>query len=186
MSTQPLQQCIEVSRQVMANVTPEQMQNQTPCASWDVAGLINHMVGAQHFWVGPLKGEAPSGDELPDFAAGDWMGAFDQASAGALEAFQAEGALDGMVKAPFGEMPGTAWMGLAMNDTFTHAWDLAKATGQDTNLAPELAQAILAQAQQAIPDAFRGDEGAPFGPQAECADDACAADQLAAFLGRQV
>lgn len=185
MSTQPLQQCMDVSRGVLANVTADQLQNSTPCASWDVAGLINHMVGAQHFFQGPLKGEAPGG-ELPNFAAGDYMAAWDEASSASLAAFSAEGALEGTIKAPFGEMPGPAWMGLAMNDTFTHAWDLAKATGQDTNLAPELATAILAQAQQAIPDAFRGEEGAPFGAQAECADDACAADKLAAFLGRQV
>lgn len=186
MSAQPLQQCIEVSREVMSNVTADQLQNSTPCASWDVAGLINHMVGAQHFFTAPLTGEAPA-DDMPDFAAGDYMAAWDEASSASLAAFSAEGALEGTVTAPFGEMPGPAWMGIAMNDTFTHAWDLAKATGQDTNLAPELAAAILAQAQQTIPDAFRGEEGAaPFGNQAECADDACAADKLAAFLGRQV
>ena len=77
-------------------------------------------------------------------------------------------------------------MGLATTDTFQHAWDLAKATGQDSDLAPELATALLSQAQQSISDAFRGPEGAPFGAEQECGDGASNADQLAAFLGRTV
>jgi uncharacterized protein (TIGR03086 family) len=79
-----------------------------------------------------------------------------------------------------------AFMGLVVNDTFTHGWDLAKATGQSTDLNPELAVGILAQAKMSIPDTFRGPEGAPFGVAADCPDGACAADQLAAFLGRTV
>ena len=38
----------------------------------------------------------------------------------------------------------------------------------------------------AIQDAFRGPEGAPFGPEQPAPAGASAADQLAAFLGRRV
>ncbi len=41
-----------------------------------------------------------------------------------------------------------ALMGLSTTVTFTHAWDLARATGQDTNLDPELATTLLAQSRQ--------------------------------------
>lgn len=174
-----------VARQVMQGVTADQMSAATPCASWDVAGLINHMVGGNQFFAAGMRGQAPSADET-NWAAGDWQASFDTNAADALAAFGEEGALERTVTLPFGEMPGAAFMGLAMTDTFQHAWDLAKATGQDTNLAPEMAQQLLAQCKQSIQDGFRGPEGAPFGAQAECADDACAADQLAAFLGRQV
>ncbi len=50
MSTAPLQQAIAATRGVLAAVTADQMQNATPCDSWDVAGVINHVVGAQHFF----------------------------------------------------------------------------------------------------------------------------------------
>jgi len=185
MSTQPLQMAQDVVRQVMANVTPEQMSAATPCASWDVAGLINHLVGGNQFFAAGMRGQAPSADET-NWAEGDWRASYDAQANEALAAFGEEGALERMVELPFGTMPGAAFMGLAMTDTFQHAWDLAKATGQDTNLAPEMAQQLLAQCKQSIQDEFRGPEGAPFGAQVECADDACAADQLAAFLGRQV
>ncbi len=186
MSTQPLQQAIEATRGVLAQVQADQMQAATPCESWNVADLINHVVGAQSFFAAGLKGEQPSSEEV-DWAAGDFLAAYDNACSQTLEAFSAEGALEKMVQMPFGEMPGAAVMGLAMTDTFQHGWDIAKATGQSTDLNPQLAAGILQQAQQSIPDAFRGADGqAPFGAQQQCADGSCNADQLAAFLGRQV
>jgi len=77
-------------------------------------------------------------------------------------------------------------MGLSMTDTFTHAWDLARATGQDTNLAPELAAQLLAQSRQSIQPAFRSEDGAIFGLEQSAPEGASPADQLAAFLGRTV
>ncbi len=91
-----------------------------------------------------------------------------------------------MYTLPFGTMPGSAFMGLATTDTFVHAWDLAKSTGQSTDLDPTMAAALLAQSKAAIQDSFRGPEGAPFGPEAEAPADASDADRLAAFLGRTV
>jgi uncharacterized protein (TIGR03086 family) len=77
-------------------------------------------------------------------------------------------------------------MGLAMTDTFTHAWDVAKATGQDTDLAPELAAQLLEASKMMIQPAFRSEEGTVFGPEQTAPDGASTADQLAAFLGRKV
>ncbi len=184
MSTQPLEQAMAVSRGVLAAVTPDQMQASTPCESWDVAALINHMVGAQNFFTAGMEGSPPG--EEQDYAGGDYMAAFDEAAAKTVACFQADGALERTVSLPFGDMPGAAFMGLAMTDTFQHSWDLAKATGQDTDLAPQLAEGLLAASRQSISDGFRGPEGAPFGSEKQCPDGSCNADQLAAFLGRDV
>jgi uncharacterized protein (TIGR03086 family) len=186
MSTQPLQMVNASTRSVLANITADQLQNTTACASWDVAGIINHVIGAQGFFVAGMTGQPPSGEEV-DYAAGDFLASYDEATQAAVDCFGAEGALDGMVKMPFGEMPGRAVLGLAMTDNFTHGWDLAKATGQSTDLAPELAAQLLESSRQMIQPAFRGEDGvAPFGAEQECPDGACNADQLAAFLGRDV
>lgn len=184
MSTQPLEQAISTSRGVLAAVSSDQLTQSTPCASWDVAALINHMVGAQYFFTSAVTGEAPG--EAPDFAAGDYLAAFDEATAKCVGAFQADGVMGQTLKTPLGEFPAPAFMGLAITDTLTHAWDLAKATGQGTDLAPELAAGVLAQAKASIPDTYRGPEGAPFGSQKEAPEGATNADQLAAFLGREV
>ncbi len=184
MSTAPLEQAIEVAANVIANVDETQLSSPTPCASWDVAELINHMVGGQGFFAAAVNGEPPSGES--DAAAGDFNAAFATASAGCVAAFQSLDDMNSIVKAPFGEMPAHAFMGLAMTDTFQHAWDLAKATGQDTDLAPAMAELLLNASKQSIRENFRGPEGAPFGPEQASADDAPAADRLAAFLGRAV
>ena len=184
MSTQSLEAAIASTRGVLVGVSADQMGNDTPCAAWDVSGLINHVVGGLHFFVAGVKGAPPA--EAPDFAAGDFVASFDAAATELVGAFGAEGALEKMYELPFGTMPGSAFMGLAMTDTFQHGWDLAKATGQSTDLAPELASALLAQSKQAIQESFRGPEGAPFGTEQSCPDGSSTADELAAFLGRAV
>jgi uncharacterized protein (TIGR03086 family) len=185
MSTAPLEQAIEVAGGVIANVDASQLSAPTPCASWDVAALIDHMVGGQVFFAAAVNGQPPS-DEPVDAASGDFGAAFAAASSDCVAAFQSLDDMNEIVKAPFGEMPAQAFMGLAMTDTFQHAWDLAKATGQDTDLAPGMAEMLLAASQQNIQDNFRGPEGAPFGAEQTASDDAPAADRLAAFLGRAV
>ncbi len=185
MSTQPLEQAIATTRSVLGNVSADQMGADTPCASWKVNELVNHLIGAQHFFLAGINGTPPSGADA-DYASGDFLSAFDDASAQVVAALSAEGALGKTYKLPFGEMPGAAVMGLAMTDTFQHGWDLAKATGQSTDLAPDLAAGILAQSKQMIQDGFRGPEGAPFGAEQQAGDGATNADQLAAFLGRKV
>jgi len=184
--TAPLEQAIASTRQAMASVQPDQLSAQSPCAEWDVAGVINHVIGGAQFFTAGMKGQPPA--EGQNWAEGDYMAAFDQATAEVVESFQQDGALEQTIALPFGEMPGAAVMGIAMTDIFTHGWDIAKATGQSTDLSPELAAGLLAQSQQAISPDWRGPEGspAPFGAEAECADGSCAADQLAAFLGRNV
>jgi uncharacterized protein (TIGR03086 family) len=186
MSTAPLEQAMQATRTVLAGVSREQLTSATPCASWKVSDLVNHVVGGQFFFAAAASGQAPTG-EPPDFSAGDFLASFDEGSAASLAAFRAEGAMERIVHLPFGDMPGAAVVGIAATDTFTHGWDLAKATGQRTDLAPELAAGLLAGVRAAIPDSFRGADGAaPFGPEQSAPAGASNADQLAAFLGRSV
>jgi uncharacterized protein (TIGR03086 family) len=187
MATEGFEQAVAVAKSVLANVRPDQLDDPTPCASWKVRDVINHVVGGSFFFAAATNGETPAdAGGAPDFASGDYQATYEDGSKQAIAAFAAPGALERIVKVPFGEFPGVAWMGLATTDTFAHAWDLAKATGQPTDLAPELAAQLLAGARQAIPDQFRGDEPMPFGPEKSCPEGASDADRLAAFLGRTV
>ena len=185
MSTQTLEQAIATTRAVLVGVSAGQLADSTPCASWKVSELINHIVGGQYFFAAGATGEAPGG-ESPDFSAGDFVSAFDAGSAACVSAFNGEGVMAKMLTLPFGQMPGAAFAGLAATDTFQHGWDLAKATGQSTDLSPELAAGLLAGAKMAISDGFRGPEGAPFGAATQAPAGASNADELAAFLGRTV
>jgi uncharacterized protein (TIGR03086 family) len=186
MSTQPLEQAISSTRSVLAGVKQDQLASPTPCQSWNVAQLVDHIVGGQYFFAAMACGDPPSG-ETRTYADGDFLAEFDKGSAECLAAFGAPGAMERVLKLPFGEMPGSRFVGLATVDTFVHGWDLAKATGQKPNFDPELADALLAGSRQAIQESFRGADGkAPFGPEQKAPDGASTADQLAAFLGRSV
>jgi uncharacterized protein (TIGR03086 family) len=189
MSTDALAQAFADTRTVLAKVKPDQLDLPTPCASWKVRDLIGHIVGgSQWFGASVAAGESPAFDDsdMSKLAESDYVAEFDKGAAESVAAFGAPGALEKMVKLPFGTMPVAAFMGLATTDVFTHGWDLAKATGQSTDIDPQLAEQILAGAKQSTSDAFRGPEGAPFGPEQEAPAGATAADQLAAFLGRTV
>ncbi len=186
MSTETLERAFGVAKGVLANVKPDQLDLPTPCKSWDVRALINHLVGGPFFFASSTNtGDAgDAGGESPDLASGDFVASYEDGTKQATEAFGTPGAQEKIIKLPFGEFPGSAWMGIATLDTFTHAWDLAKATGQSTDLDPELAGQLNEQAKVSIGDGFRGDEPMPFGPRQEAPAGACAADQLAALMGR--
>lgn len=189
MSTEGLAKSHAAARAAIAGVTADQLDQPTPCASWTVRELANHLVaGNQWFAASVNAGTSPEeSDDGPDFADGDLVAAFDDSSRQAVDAFGTPGAQDKMVTLPFGTMPVGAFLGLATTDQFTHAWDLARATGQQIDFDQDHAEALLEGAKASIPDAFRGPDGqAPFGPAVEVADDAPAADRLAGFLGRQV
>jgi uncharacterized protein (TIGR03086 family) len=190
MGTESLAAAFATARGVLSNVTADQLADATPCASWDVRRLVNHLVGGAHwFEITTNAGASPEVDDTEDtdFTTGDMVAAYDTATAGALAAFGAEGALDRMITLPFGTFPGAAFMGLATVDHFTHAWDLARATGQSTDLDPATATQLLDAARGMIADEFRGADGvAPFGPEVTVTDAARPADRLAAFLGRTV
>jgi uncharacterized protein (TIGR03086 family) len=190
MSTEALAQAFADTRTVLVNITPEQLDLPTPCASWKVRDVVNHIVGGSQWFAATVSaGESPVIEEsdFSGLADGDFVAEFDKGVAASVAAFGAPGAQEKMVTLPFGTMPGSAFMGLATTDTFTHGWDVAKATGQSTDLDPALAEQLLARSKAAIQDAFRGEDGTmPFGPEQPAPDGASAADRLAAFLGRKV
>ena len=171
---------------VLAGVRAADFARPTPCRSWTVKDVVNHIIGSAA-WYAELaeEGAVPDGEE-GDHTAGDFHAAFRREADRLVAAFSAPGAMDKIMEMPFGGMPGSVCVWIASGDIFTHGWDLARATGQASDLDPELAGQLLAQVEKLLPDALRGPEGeAPFGPAIAVADSAPAADRLAAFTGRQ-
>lgn len=185
MSTDALARAFASTRAVVAAVRPGELDRPTPCRSWTVRQLLNHMVAAPRVGVAALEtGEFPSG-EAEDVTAGDFLAAYDATVEQTTTAFARPGVFERTVALPFGEVPAAFLMTMITTDQFTHGWDLARATGQPTDLDPALAAELLAGA--AIPDEFRGPDGvAPFGPAQAAPAGATEADKLAAHLGRTV
>ena len=68
-------------------------------------------------------------------------------------------------------------------DTSTHAWDLARATGQPEDLPAELASLILEICHSFVTDEIRNFAG--FAPAVGVSADASSTTKLVAFLGRK-
>ena len=73
---------------------------------------------------------------------------------------------------------------MRVNEMIVHGWDVARGSGQSTDLDPEVAAVCLAMFQ-AVPFVPRG-EGKPFAAEQAVPDGATVADRLAAFTGRAV
>lgn len=165
---------------VLARVDPDQLGAPTPCTEWTIGDLIDHVIGGNER-VGIWSG---AGDEPPARPAD--IGAAHRASADAAQQiFAGPDGMSTMFKLPFGDVPGQVFVGMRTSDVLTHAWDLAFATNQSTDLDPELAVEQLAAARAFVRNEFRG-PGRPFGHEQSCSPERAPADQLAAFLGRKV
>lgn len=186
MVTENLERAFTAARGVIANIKADQLNDPTPCQSWTVRDICNHLVGGSYYFGEVVNGSAGAPSE-EDFTKGDMVARYDEGTKVSVAAFNAPGAMEKTVNLPFGPLPVAAWLGIATTDTFTHAWDLAKATGQDTNLDPELAAQLLEGAKLFIQPAFRGeDTKSPFGAEQQPPAGATNAAKLAAFLGRRI
>ena len=185
--TADLERVVGTAADMLAKVSPEQLDAATPCASWQVRDVINHVVNGSHLFAVIAETGEPPQEEGEDVASGDFTATYAAESKRMIAAFNADGAMDKMMNFGFAKMPGAAAVNIVMTDTFTHVWDLARAIGEPSDLDPELAAKLLDHAKGAIPDAFRGEDGkAAFGAIVDVPASAPAADQLAGFLGRQV
>jgi uncharacterized protein (TIGR03086 family) len=95
----------------------------------------------------------------------------------------APGALDRMVAAPFGEVPGETFARFVVLDGLVHGWDMATATRQPYEPPAELVEAVDGFAHQAI-DPLR--DGQTFAAPTEPPAGASPIERLAAYTGRQV
>lgn len=165
-------------------VRDDQWSEPTPCSNWSVRDLVNHIVNEDR-WTPELLakktiedvGNRFDGDLLGDDPKGSW----ENASKEALNAVQAEGALEGVVNVSWGQIPATEYVGQLFLDHLVHGWDLASAIGADTKLDPELVEACYAEAKEQE-ELIRA-SGA-FGSQVDIPEDASTQTKLLALLGR--
>ena len=131
-------------RPYVAAVGADQWASPTPCEGWTVHELVNHIV-AGNLWAAELGGGrtiADVGSALDgDMLGTDPVGAYDRSAESAAAAFEAPGALDSPCAVSYGPVPGSLYAGHRFIDVLIHGWDLASATGQPTDLDPELVDA---------------------------------------------
>ncbi|QLY27846.1 TIGR03086 family protein [Nocardia huaxiensis] len=171
---------------LVARVRPEQAADPTPCASWNVHDLVNHVVDETYRFA-ESTATGSRGPSDGDHLTGDWVSAFDQAAESLRAAWQSPGAVDRVHRFPGGEVPAAWAIGQQATEFAIHAWDIAKATGQSTDLDPELGELAMDWARQNMVPQIRGDESGGFhiAQAVTVSEDASLYDRLAAFGGRQ-
>ncbi|WP_174186598.1 TIGR03086 family metal-binding protein [Nocardia barduliensis] len=182
LDTAPLRRAFSSTRAVLAEVRTDQLAAPTPCASWDVSALIAHFIGSARWIADVVRGTEPSGAR--NYAASEHLDAYDDSGRAALAALDD---IEDAGVAVFGGLSAAGLLAMSTQDQFVHGWDLARATGQSTDLDPDLAGALLAAARNWVDDKYRGPDGVGlFGPSVEAPATATPADRLAAFLGRSL
>lgn len=165
----------------IAAVPEDRWSNQSPCEDWTARDVVRHLVDTPPMFFGFVGQDAPTGGPSVDE---DPVGAFTNVR----DAVQA--ALDDPTVAdrPFEGMFGPSTFAKSVDqflcaDLVVHAWDLARATGQDERLDPDEVHAVF-EALQPMDDAMRG-PGA-FGPKIEPPAGADEQTRFLCFLGRKV
>ncbi len=182
------ERALDETTRLVGGVRPDQMDLPTPCSDWDVRALLAHLVGGNVRYAGVARGEpmrrgpAQGGGPGADLLGDDPAGAYRRSADLVTAAWQDPALLDRPFDLPFGNMPGRVAVGMHLLETVTHAWDLAKATGQRPAFDPDVVQAAAQFAQSSLPG--ERPPGTPFAAPVPAADDLAEIDRLAAFLGR--
>lgn len=145
--------------------------------------LLHHMIAGNHMVAPMFAGVVP--DMTSERIGADPVAAYRGSAASAAAAFGAPGALDADLHHPIaGTVHGRTLLGFRMADQLVHAWDLARATGQPTDLPVDLCDAAVMITQERFGAAPR--PAGLMAPAQEVAANASPADRMAAFLGRRV
>jgi uncharacterized protein (TIGR03086 family) len=165
---------------IVAAVTADRFDDHTPCADWNVRALLDHLVYENLMWTSLADGD-PRNDFAADHLGDDHVAAFRASAEAALAAFRRPG----MLAQQYGPAPGWRLVEQVVIEMLVHGWDLAKATGRPTDLAPDVAATALAAVRTIYAELPRT-PGGSFAPAQPVPDRASAADRLAAYLGRDV
>ena len=172
--------------EVTARVDPGQLGLPTACPDYDVATLVDHLVGAAHRTVALGRGESPTAEEFPHVDLSEAPQQLRRAGDEAQEVWADAATLEATVTMPWGETyTGSTLVDMYLSELATHAWDLADATGQE--LSDEaLASTALEGARAMLRPEYRNmmGKGSPFGSELAAEAGATPWERLAAFMGR--
>lgn len=113
---------------VLRGVRDDQLTLPTPCAEYDVHGLLDHLFQViTNFQLLAGKGESDFA-AAPERLGDDRRERFAAEIARLIEAWAAPGAETGVTGAM--SMPARTVGAMALGDLAVHTWDLARATGQ--------------------------------------------------------
>ncbi|MET7642172.1 TIGR03086 family metal-binding protein [Streptomyces sp. NPDC005426] len=140
-------ECAAEAARVARAVRAEQLDIPvTPCAGWDVRGLVNHWVlytshGMEHR---ALRTEIPQELTTRDFTAdADWAQQYAAQLDRAVAAWSDPAVWEGTIGDGASASPAADTAAMLIEETALHGWDVARATGQEFRLSDGAAAHVL-------------------------------------------
>ena len=161
-------------RAVLWPLTEDDLSRPSPCTEYTVGEVGQHVVRSMVLLA------SVAGDPAAGAAAGSLEEQVAVTTEAALAAWRRRG-LDGTVAVGRSTLPATLAVEIIPMELLVHGWDVARATGQQIDVPPEVADHLLGRARELVTEDKRGRSFAaevPAGPQAS------ALQRLIAFTGR--
>ncbi|HKD99326.1 MAG TPA: TIGR03086 family metal-binding protein [Micromonosporaceae bacterium] len=158
-----LRRAVDQMSSVIGAAGQDNADRPTPCANWDVRTLAEHVIMDVEQFTVAAAGERPDWSRPRPSVDGDWRQAFDAKAPGLLGQWSKVADFDTPVTLPIGAVPLSFVVKQQMAEFAVHAWDLARATGQQPSWDDEVAGTALAWSRTTLKPEFRG-EGKAFGP----------------------
>lgn len=118
----------------------------TPCAGYDVRGLLNHLLYWGPWLIAAGRREdppAPGGGEAEaGLVTDDWRAALEKQTETLVDVFGTPAAWTGTTALGAAPMPSAVVGAMVLGEFVLHGWDLARASGQELRCAPEAATAV--------------------------------------------
>jgi uncharacterized protein (TIGR03086 family) len=176
----------EAFERKVAAVTPDQWENQSPCAKWTARDVVEHVVTMHGVMLIPVARKLEPAD--------DPLSAFQEARAAIEDVLEDPVAALSESDTPGGRMTAEQHIDQVVSDDLVlHSWDLARATGQDETIEPVDIERLWATAAAIPPDLMTkyrtpgafGEGIEVYGAEVPVALDAPLQDRLLGLLGRQ-
>jgi uncharacterized protein (TIGR03086 family) len=160
----------------LGTVHADDLGRATPCADFDLGGLLDHLAESVERFVTVLGGTVPS-------TAGTTPAErFARLRTAHVSAW-ADAEPGAAYELPFGLVPASLAADLNLAELVLHGWDIGRATGERPDVPDALAIPVLAIGERLLTDETRGHA---FAPAVDVAADAAASDRMAAWYGRRI
>jgi len=152
---------------LVATITPADLDRPSPCAGWDLAQLLAHMIGQNHGFADAAESdvgiEAFADRPVRDPAA-EWAASADRVGDALAAAVADDRSVLLAEFAAFGRIPAPVLLGMHLLDTVVHGWDVATALGRPFRPDEDLVAATLGVARTIPGGKSREQPGASFAP----------------------
>ena len=182
--TEQLSAILPAVSALVDRIEPADLHRPTPCANFDVRGVLDHMMGLGATFSFMFRGQEPPAPSIPADHATVPSAEMRAVMDGLLDAVRSDGAMGRTIASPVGEMSGETFARLVAFDGLVHGWDIARATGQPFDVPDDVVAEVDAFARAALTDDMR--DGDMFKTATTPPDRATPIERVAAFSGRTI